>query len=334
MTSELSLRAFEPGDEAAILRAHARVFAHVDFGYRPLSLEAWNWQYAKCPAGSRIALALGADGEVRGQYAGLRQNVHSSEGAAHFTQAIDSFNTRRADAGLSRTSSFVRAGEFFAKRFCGAAAELDHVVWGLAIPSVWRIGASRLGYEHVRTVNALVARISELAISADASMTVEESAVCPSDIGGLFEIVAAERGAIAVRDRAWMDWRFSEHPIHEYSFGVVRQGGALRGVGVYRQGSFAGEQGGLICDWLVQSADEAARAALLAWFCARAEADGATQLVALLPDTAPEWLEFQRAGFRVLPTDYILAARCFRAPFDRDFLFWRWYYTLGDTDLV
>ncbi len=334
MSSELNLRPFGAGDEAAILRAHARVFAHVDPSYQPLSLETWNWQYAKNPFGSRISLALGADGEVRGQYAGLRQRVRCEEGSVHFTQAIDSFNTRRVDAGLSRTSSFVRAGEFFAKHFCGAGAELDQVVWGLAIPGVWRIGASRLGYEHVRTVNSLAARLSELAPGADDSMSVEESVACPSDIGALFELVAADRGAIAVRDKAWMDWRFAQHPLYKYSFGLVRQAGALRGVGVYRHGSFAGEQGGLICDWLVPSADESARAALLAWFRARATESGATQLIALLPDTAPEWLEFQRAGFRVLPTDYVLAARCFRAPFDRNFLFWRWYYTLGDTDLV
>ena len=334
MSSELNLRPYAAGDEAAILRAHARVFAPVDSGYTPLSMEIWNWQYAKCPSGSRISLALGADGEVHGQYAGLRQSVRCDEGAVHFTQAIDSFNTRRVDAGLSRTSSFVRAGEFFAKHFCGAEPELDQVVWGLAIPAVWRIGASRLGYEHVRTVNSLVARLSELSLAAVDSHSVEESTSCPGDIDALFALVAQDRGAIAVRDRAWMDWRFAAHPSHKYLFGVVREGGVLRGVGVYRQGSFAGEEGGLICDWLVPSADECARAALLGWFRARATASGATQLVALLPDTAPEWLEFQRAGFRVLPTEYILAARSFRAPFDRNFLFWRWYYTLGDTDLV
>src|SRR5207344_2527976 len=130
---------------------------------------------------------------------------------------------------------------------------------------------------------------------------------------------------------AVLDWRFRRHPEHRYRFGVVRERGALRGLGVFRRGAFAREEGGLICEWLVPAADDDAQRALLHWFRAQSANSGARQLLALFPDTAHEWLAFQRRGFRVAPTEYILATRAFRPPFDRDFLFWRWFYTLGDT---
>ncbi len=328
------LRSFEPGDEAAILRAHGRVFAKVDPTFQPKDAEAWRWKFQQCPAGSKIALAIGADGEVQGQYAGLRQLVRTADGPVSFAQAVDSFSIAPVLGGLSHASAFVRAGEFFANSFCGAADGLEHVVWGLAIPAVWRIGFSRLGYEHVRTVNALTARLSELSNLPVDGMTLEESAHCPADLAALYDSVATERGASAVRDAEWMNWRFGAPGSGRYRFGSARQGGQLRGLCVFRLGSFAGQSGGLICDWIVPQADDLARQSLFGWLRAQTQASGATQLIALFADTAPEWVEFQQAGFRVVPTEYILAARCFRAPFDRDYLFWRWHYTLADTDLV
>jgi hypothetical protein len=334
VTPALIVRPYEPGDESAILRAHERVFSRVDPEHRPKSLALWRWQFEANPAGSRSVVALGAHGEVLGQYAGLRQRVHSEIGVVNFTQAIDSMHARGLPGGLSRTSAFVRAGEEFLERFCGEQDDRDHVVYGLTIPSAWRVGAQRLGYEHLRTTLVLAARLEELATPPAARLAVEESDACPPDVGELFAVLAAERGVIAVRDRASMDWRFTRHPAERYVFGVVREQRILRGLGVFRRGKFAGLEGGLVCDWLAPGADEEAQRALLGWFKAKTEQSGASRLVALFPDTAPEWLAFQRRGFRVLPSEYILATRSFRAPFDRDYLFWRWYYTLADTDLV
>ena len=334
MNSELILRPYEPGDEAAILRAHQRVFAHVDPAHRTKSLALWRWQFEQNPAGSRCVIAVDAEGEVHGQFAGLRRRVQTEAGLVHFTQSIDSLATRSVEGGLAHTSAFVRAGELFQKQFCGAATELDQVVYGLTIPAAWRVGAKWLGYEHTRTITALAASIAELQPSSAAGFEVESCAQCPRDSDALFALVAAERGVIGVRDAQYLDWRFAAHPEQRYVFGVVREQGTLRGLGVFRRGSFAGLEGGLVCDWVMPAADESAREALLSWFRTQTVHSGAAQLIALFPDSASEWLEFQRLGFRVLPTEYILATRTFRQPFDRDYLFWRWFYTLGDTDLV
>jgi len=334
LSAETILRPWKRGDEAAILRAHARVFSREDPHFEARTLQHWRWQFERNPAGAHILLALDADGEVRGQYAALRQRVHAQQGPLNFAQSVDSFHARPRGSGLARASAFVRAGLAYRESYCGAAPEQDHVVWGLANPAAWRSGSRRLGYEHVRTQDLLSADVEVLPQQQPAGFELQESELPPAGVAELQARAGAGRGLRAERDEAWLRWRFSEHPGARYVFGALREGAQLRGVGVYRHGEFAGRSAGLLCDWILPDTDQAARFGLLAWFARRSRASGARELLALLPDTASEWLQFQRMGFCVAPTPYVLAARCFHPALDREFLFQRWFYTLGDTDLV
>ena len=72
---------------------------------------------------------------------------------------------------------------------------------------------------------------------------------------------------------------------------------------------------------------------LRAWFAGLSTGDQARS-VALFPDSKREWLDFQRAGFRVAPTRYFLIARQYLRGYDVHWMRRHWYYTLGDTDLV
>ena len=102
---------------------------------------------------------------------------------------------------------------------------------------------------------------------------------------------------------------------------------------VERDAPFDLVQSGLVCDWIVPPDDAGAAHALLAWLaeCAR-EADEEA-LTALFPDTAPEWLAFQRAGLRARPTRYFLVGRNYVKRYSMIWLYHNWFYTLGDTDL-
>jgi hypothetical protein len=289
---------------------------------------------AAAPAGAHILLALDDTGEVRAQYAGVRQLIHSELGPLHFAQSIDSFAAPRQDAGLARSSAFVRAGEAYLQHFCGPGPEQDQVVFGLANPAAWRSGARRLGYEHVRTQMLLAAQVEQLTQLAADGLVVQSAARAPADCDALCTRAAVGRRTAGLRDRAWLDWRFSQRPGERYEFGVVREREELRGVGIFRLGRFAEREGGLLCDWIVPAEDGDAQRALLGWFAQRARASGARELLALCADCAPEWLEFQRLGFRVQPSEYVLAARSFLPALEREFLFRNWCYTLADTDLV
>jgi hypothetical protein len=60
---------------------------------------------------------------------------------------------------------------------------------------------------------------------------------------------------------------------------------------------------------------------------------GAKEVLALFPDSTPEWMAFQETGFRARDTSYFLVGRNYSKPHDMRWLRNNWYYTLGDTDL-
>jgi hypothetical protein len=156
----------------------------------------------------------------------------------------------------------------------------------------------------------------------------------PVEIGALFERLAPGLGIAALRDQRRLDWRYADHPEQRYAIALARVEGLLAGYAVARSGLFDGREGTLACDWLTDRARPEVALALRAWLVRQARAEGRRRLAALLPDTSPEWLEFQRAGWRVEPTRYTLVARSWRRALRVDDLRASLWVTLGDTDLV
>ena len=326
------IRPYEPGDETAILEAFNRIFARIDPGFHPRTMEAWRWQFERNPSGRRIWLAVAEDGRVLAQYAGLPQRVRLDGQPGFFSQSVDSMSDpdfRR----LAREPLFVQVGRAFDAAFGGEPPAKDTLMWGLPVPVAYRIGRKALKYELVRQQHKLGAPLASVRLPAS-NLQAEELAEFPEACDALFERLAAERRALTVRDRAQLAWRYSENPHHRYALAGVRRGGDLAGLAVYRKGSFDLVEDALLVDWLAPPEDEAVRAALLDWVLARARADGCERLSLVFPDTAPEWLAFQRLGLRVRATRYFLVAWSFSARHDLDWIRRHWYYTLGDTDLA
>jgi hypothetical protein len=275
-------------------------------------------------------LAVAGDGRVVSQYAGLGQRVALSGSRVRANLAVDSLSDpdRR---GLQHPGPFVRTGRVFAPHFGGRSPGADAFMWGLPDPPAWRIGRTFLGYQVVRNLNRLV-RAPE-APSAGAAGAAHEVESVPAGVDELFERVAAERGALVVRDRAHLRWRYFEHPHLRYRMAVFGDGTPPRGLAVYRAGVLDGEPSGILCDWLVPAADTRAADALRAWALAAAQGDG-LPLAAVFPEITPEFPAFQRAGFRVRATKRTLVARSYRRDISVDWLRAHWYLTLGDTDLV
>lgn len=330
----VEIRALRPGDGAAVLEAFNRVFAAVDPGFAPRDRATWDWLYRDAPHGARSMLAVASGGRVLAQYAALCQRVRLADGEVRFSQSIDSLADRERSAGLKAPGVFVRTGWAFAEAYGGASPERDAVMWGLPVRPAWRIGARHLGYELLRPQLAL--RADPTRVAAGPALEVDEPERIPPACGGeLFERFAAGRGAVGVRDADWLAWRFDRRPDATYARAVVpgAGGAAPRGLAVYRAGRFEGERAGLVAEWLVPPDDDEAAAVLLAWLARRARADG-VELVALFPETSPELAAFQRAGFRVRRTGYLVAARAYTRHPDVEWLREHWHYGLGDTDLA
>jgi hypothetical protein len=333
MTSgTIELRSYRPGDEGSILSSFNTAFSAVDPTFEPRSPDTWSWRFQKNPSGSRIELALDDEGNVLAHYAGLGQRIQLDGEILLACHVVDSFVAPRARRGCARPTLFTAVAERFAVEFCGIGMAQDELAWGLPVRSAWRIGRAQLGYRTVRNVLKLVAPAA--ACTEVPEIALDEPRSFPSEVDELFARVSSEHGAIAVRDRAQLDWRFAARPDAKYGIAIARSAGVLRGFAVARAGEFDGERAMLVCDWLVPSADDACERALRAWIHDRALAAGCDKVCAHFAETSPQFQSFQRAGWRVRPTSYPLVARSFAKRADLDRLRACWYTTLGDTDLV
>jgi hypothetical protein len=163
---------------------------------------------------------------------------------------------------------------------------------------------------------------------------VEEPARLGSEVDVLYSACASHWRASAVRDAAFLNWRFVENPRHRYRLLAVRGGEVLRGLAVYRSGTDLGARLGLLLDWLVLPGDEEASERLLAAASACARADGAGVLAASFPEWSPWALYFQERGFSHHPSEHLQLVHSALARLDMLFLRDHWWTTLADTLLL
>jgi len=253
--------------------------------------------------------------------------------------------------GLGREGAFVGAGRLFAEHFGGPEPGRDAFMWGLPERAAWRLGHKYLGYDTVCNPKWLVlaagrsAAARQDAPGASTSLDVVELQHFPPALDGLFERAAAAHGALALRDARRLAWRFGGDERVRIAIARGRAdagpGAAATGAAGYvvaRPGVIDGHRGLIVCDWLVArgAPGSAARAgaALQSWIRRATLRLGLECAVCALPETSREWLEFQRAGWRVRPSRFRLVARCYRPELSVDWLRRHWYWTLADTDLV
>jgi len=331
---DFTLREYEVGDEAEILDSFNRIFGGVDVTFQPRTMEYWRWQFLENPSGSRILLALTDDGRVAGQFGAVIQRMRFDGRHALFSQGVDHMSDPAFRRSLKRGSLLAILGNTIARLHGGPGPDQDSLMWGAPVPAAWRVGKTFVRYEIIRTQLKLTVAPVEVRVAAASGVDVEEVTRFPENVVDLFDRAAEPHGAIAVRDKPQLDWRYTQRPARTYRIALARRAGELVGYAVYAKGDFDGCEGeGLVCDWLVPPRETAAAHALRAWLAGRARADGVERLTALFPDTVAEWHDFQAAGFRAAPTRYFIIGRQYVRGFDMFWLHRHWYYTLGDTDL-
>ncbi|MCI0586144.1 MAG: hypothetical protein L0323_04810 [Planctomycetes bacterium] len=345
-TTGFQIRAYRPGDEDSILAGMARAIAREEEpSLRAPSEAVWRWRYLDAPDGSCIRLAVDPEGRVLAHFAGVILRVLVGGKIQRWVAVDDSFGDPSAAAGLGRHRPFLAAMRAFAQDFGGPPPDRHPVLYGLPTRRVLRFsyhlglptrhakrrGDPVLDWEMVRESCVLRLDPGSPGEAEVGDVAVEETASFPEEVGRLFERAAAGWGALAVRDARFLNWRFAAHPEHRYDVGLARRraDGALLGYAVYRLAEFEGRREGLLCDWLVPAGEDGAAVALRRWGARRARADGAS-LAILIPDTAPEWIAFQEAGFRLHPARDFLAVLPAQRRLDANGLYRNWYTTLAD----
>jgi hypothetical protein len=141
--------------------------------------------------------------------------------------------------------------------------------------------------------------------------------------------------ASAIRDAAYLNWRFADHPRQRYAMhGVSDSNGTLRGLCIARRADFVQRNLWCIADWLVPEDEPHVAEALLARTLRSAREADAHAAALILPEWSPWHLWFQERGFLAHPTPYRTVARPFNKRFDLEWLRTSWWYQWGDSDLV
>lgn len=325
-----TIRPFQPGDEPGILATFNAAFGENDPAFVPRTREEWDWAFARNPAGQRIWVAE-CEGVIAAQCAALPYRVRIDGRAAHFTQGVDSMVHPEHRRGLRRPGLYVETARPFFAQFGPASGDLLHYGW--PVEPAWRIGRTFLGYEIVRTQTI---HFREPGTGApELPRGVELLARFDDEVSALYERCARAWGAGVVRDAAYLNWRFVEHPRFRYPIFAVRgPRRELLGCAVYRHAMRPFPNAGLIMDWLVPEeapeVGELLREALLA----QARADGAQVLVGVFPDWTPWNPRFQEWGFGVHTSDYLLIGIVQDPRYDTWWLREHWWYQLAELDVV
>jgi len=318
----LETRAFRDGDERLLAAGIERAARAAGSGPER-DPEELAWRYGAAPHGACLALALDGGGVPVAGVAATRQRVRFQGEEVFWLEVGDLFDDFAFGRGLARARALLAAGAAFAEAFGGFAPEKHPVLYGVPSRRAHRIGLARLQWEVLRSENELVLPLAEAAPLAADGVVVEEPQRFGDEALRVFERESAGRAATLVRDAAYLNWRHVDRPGPPPALALARRAGEPVGLAVLR--------GGALVDWCVPPDDAGAATALQGWARARARAAGADALVAVFPDTAPEWLAFQRLGFRVRGTREYLCFRSFQRPAIMSWLFHHWSYVRGDT---
>ena len=331
-----TLRAYQPGDEQAILQTFNLVFREVcGDGYVDRAVDFWRWEFLENPVGHRISLALAEDGTVASQYAGVGYPMATAFGDCTFIHIVDSMTHPAYRKGLTRPGLFgTTALPWF--QMCYDAG--DAVMYGYPVPIAERIGQRYLEYHRLRVVDYLCRPVAEGSVEGPAAVAVERVEEFGSQVDELFRQVAAEKQCWTRRDREFLTWRWVKIPTDDYEIYLARRGDELCGLLVLRPVHELVPGCCGIADWLVPEADTETMDALLARATARGREAGRQTMMAMFPDPSSEYQSLVDRGFVGVPSantmERRLTHRIYHPQMTTDWLQQHWWYTLGDSDLV
>ncbi|MEQ8768412.1 MAG: GNAT family N-acetyltransferase [Planctomycetota bacterium] len=335
--SDLVLREYQPGDETKVLELFNRVFgSQAPDDFRVRSLDHWYWKFRDNPAGIiDLFLAFNGIGECVGQYAGV-PNRFWMQGEQFFSsQSVDSVTDPRYRKGLQRPGLFVNLGYEYASTFGGR--HRDIIMYGYPVPHHYRIGNKYLKYHLIRGINFLVKEhlLGYGAEPPNEEVTVEIVDRYGPEADQVWEKTKGELAAAHVRDAAYLNWRFADHPDIDYRLLLAKDAktGEPRGLAALRDGGYAPEIVSLI-EWLVPFEDHATEDMLLHRAYEMTRDIGKQLLVGWFPEATKQFERFQKThDFYVNFTPYIQVVRPYDPGVSIEWLRENWYQTMGDMDL-
>ncbi len=273
-----------------------RLFALCAHTGGPAPIEL-GWELAN-PCGVRGAVAFDAHGEPEALLLARPLRVWSGGAEGCFVHVVGFHDAGARPGGLGRRSTFQRLGA----ALVAFRSEEDLVYTGLPDEGAWRSAKAALEAEVVATQVVLRRAVAP----ASARPATERLETFDHQARWLWERCCGPWPVSVLRDDRYLNWITFARPGRGVEVHGVRDGdGILRAYAVVRP---AGDELDIV-DWLCPPDEPAVGEALIAGLEARARALGAGLLTAVLPPWSPWFASFQRAGFRVHPSDAFLAVR-------------------------
>jgi hypothetical protein len=278
---------------------------------------AFDWAFRRNPAGTRLVLARRA-GRVVGRYAALPVRTRVLGEPRVFASLLgsggDDEEARRA------------AAEAFVAAHGGPEGDLVHYGWPDAQELAF--GQRYLEHELLRTGTCFLRSLAGPVDPVPASL--HAVARFGPEADQLYAWCATHWNASAIRDAAFLNWRFFGRPERRLRVLGFTSGTTLRGYAVVQGAPLAGGGPALLVDWLVLPGDDEASAGLVAAALAAARAEGATELAVSVPEWSPWAQFFQARGFRHHASAHLAVVRASVPRFDMLWLRDNWWTTFAD----
>jgi hypothetical protein len=317
MESPLEIRAWQPGEPPALEAFPPASLARTPL-LAPMDERVWRWAFESNPGGTRLFLAR-RGARVVARYGALPVRTRVLGETRTFLSLLDPW-TSEGEETLRRTA------EAFLAAHGGAQGDLVHYGWPDGHAQAF--GRRHLEQELLGTGSLFVRALGPGPTEVAPPVRTLEGFGPEADV--LYACCATHWNASAVRDAAFLDWRFVDAPRRRYvRLGLV-SGDTLRGYAIVGGGEALDPRLALLFDWLVLPGDDEASAALLAAAQAAARAAGAEALGTALPEWSPWAQFFQAHGFRHHASAHLAVVRASVSRFDMLWLRDAWWRTLAD----
>ena len=337
------------GDAEDLFRLYGSVFGEA---LTEASRRRWEWQYLENPAttgaGPEIWVAR-EDGRLLGQYASMpvrlwwgSREVRSSWGMDVFVAAqargrglgaqLFTAWSDHVDVALGLGLTPSSYGLFKKLRY----HDVGPVPLFQKVLDARAVARRRLG----RVAGAAAAPVLRLALAArhpERGRRAEDVVVQPAagftpEYDALWARARASYAMCVRRDREYLAWKYARCPHRRYDVLEARRGGKLEGFAVSRHEDYRGVALGWIVDVFADTADHAAKDALLGAVLDSFRAAGVARAQAFAMNAALGD-DLRRRGFRQhrSPMQF-----CVRARVDSEAVFadrGRWHVVFGDSDM-
>jgi hypothetical protein len=331
----LVIRHAEVADDQALVDCFNAIFPVDDPAVAAMDLPTWRWKYA-APGGLGRELLLATHPEVGvvGAYPSQPLSALCAGQPVRTAQITDLMVRHDWRRIGERPGLFVQMGREYYRAFGGPGDGKQSFNYGWPVPA-WRIGQRYLRYENVRDWNFLA---RELPADAAARTAAPGGFSCRDvdrfgpAVDALFARLGPAERFTLVKDAAWLNWRYADHPRQRYRLFECWKDGELRAIGVDTIGHLLRPNTSFLVDWLVAPSDHDALVAIVAHAETAACRAGTGVLALVQSPVDPRYRPIQRLGYATWDSGYFLVV----ATFTLDSMFLRdaWHFTMGESDLI